>query len=88
MPESRVVIECPLCRCRMEVPRRGAWEHYTCRNGHRFVRSSRVERVPPRPRAQVLSFGLFTLAVALALLIAIALAAHLWSPRVPFMRIE
>jgi len=88
MPESHVVIECPLCRCSMEVPRRGGPEHYTCRNGHRFVRSSRAEKVPRRPRVQVLTFVLFTLAMALAFLIAIALAAHLWSPRMPFLHMR
>lgn len=88
MPERRIVIECPLCRCRMEVPREGGAAEYTCRNGHRFL-----HRLPRRPsrrfqRAQVKMIILFALTLALALVIAFALAAHHWPSPIPFMRIE
>jgi hypothetical protein len=87
MPERRIVIECPLCRCRMEVPREGGAAEYTCRNGHRFL-----HRLPRRPsrrlqRAQSVMVVLFPLMVALALVIAFALAARHWPSLLPFLRV-
>ncbi len=85
MPESRIIIECPLCRCRMEVPRRGGPAQFTCRNGHRFVRSSRGEGASRRPRAPLLTLVLFALAVAIALVLAMAVA-RFWLPLGATMR--
>jgi hypothetical protein len=82
MSESRMVIECPVCRCRMEV-QRGAARAYTCRNGHRFIQTG-----PPggsstrRPRLLVW-FGLL---IALALLVAFAVAVHRWPAGALFPR--
>ncbi len=85
MPESRVIIECPLCRCRMEVPRRGGLAQMTCRNGHRFVRDSRERQVQSRPRARVLLVALLGFVLMVVMIIAIALAAHVWPPVGPRM---
>ncbi len=32
-----MVFECPVCRCRLQVPPRRGQVAYTCRNGHRFL---------------------------------------------------
>ncbi len=87
MPETRVVIECPLCRCRMEVPRHGGPAAYTCRNGHRFLR--RLPEGPHRrhPGARVAVLVVYALLLALAIVVAFALAAHRWPSGGPFMRI-
>jgi hypothetical protein len=31
-----LVLECPVCRCRLKVPARRGLGTYTCRQGHRF----------------------------------------------------
>jgi len=34
---EELVLECPVCRCRMQVPTRRGTVAFTCRSGHRFV---------------------------------------------------
>ena len=86
MLERRIVIECPLCRCRMEVSRRGGVAEYTCRYGHRFL-----HQLPRRPRRRfqhvhLTVFIISTVTLALALVIAFALATHLWPSLSPLLR--
>ena len=51
MLHGEVVLECPVCRCRMQVAaRRRSTVPITCRNGHRFVHEfgSRGDSWPKR----------------------------------------
>ncbi|HET7226819.1 MAG TPA: hypothetical protein VFK69_14015 [Candidatus Eisenbacteria bacterium] len=62
MLQDEVVLECPVCRCRLQVPaRRGGNVSYTCRNGHRFMHDfgPRAKSWPRRhPKAVLVMVGL------------------------------
>ncbi len=85
MPPSRTVIECPLCRCRMEVPRLEGPRAYTCRNGHRFFRHLPALGAGRLMRRRIARLVLLLALVTVAFLVAYALAAHRWPPGTPFV---
>lgn len=75
-----VLLECPVCRCRLQVPPRGGQVAYTCRNGHRFLHdfSGGSRSWPARhPR---LTFGL------LALVLLVLLVVRQWAHLAPMFR--
>ena len=81
MPESRDLIECPVCRSQMSVPRRGGTTAFTCRNGHRYL-----HEFPERPISWLPRASAVTLLIA-AVVIALIIAASHWPAHVPFIRV-
>ncbi len=81
MSESRDLIECPVCRSRMSVPRRGGTTAFTCRNGHRFLRELPERPISWLPRARILTL------VVVAVVLVLIIAASRWPAHVPFIRV-
>ncbi len=81
MPESRDLIECPICRSRMSVPRRGGTAAFTCRNGHRFLREFPERPIRWLPRASAVTL------LIVAAVIALLIATRHWPAHVPFIRV-
>ena len=81
MFESHDLIECPLCRSRMNVPHQGGTRVFTCREGHRFEWESPARPLRWASRAQVVTI------LVVAMLVALILAARHWPARVPFIRL-
>jgi len=81
MSESRDLIECPVCRSQMSVPRRGGTTAYTCRNGHRFLQEAPGRTGHRLSRVRLVTLVLFAVAVALMF------AASHWPVHMPFIRV-